>query len=144
MVLVAAIAAGVLINTAEFLQSKSEQTGAESSAQVTDRVHVVSTVGNITLNETTNRHEVDYVNLTVMKGSGSGDINLSTTIEWFGPDDGRILTMGDSPSNTQFAVEEIRDEGDSLPVLVSRKDRFRIVLDTQQITGASKSARTSR
>jgi archaellin len=101
-------------------------------------------MGNITLNETTNRHEVDYVNLTVMKGFGSGDINLSTTIEWLGPDDGRILTMGDSPGNTQFAVEEIRYEGDSLPVLVSRKDRFRIVLDTQQITGASKSARTSR
>ncbi|WP_227354615.1 archaellin/type IV pilin N-terminal domain-containing protein [Haladaptatus salinisoli] len=136
MVLVAAIAAGVLINTAGFLQSKSEQTGTESSAQVTDRVHVVSTMGNVTFSGAKGSHVVDYVNLTVMKGSGSGDINLSTaTIEWLGPDDGRILTMGDSANGTQFAVEEIRDEGDSLPVLVSKKDRFRIVLNASAITG---------
>ena len=42
MVLVAAIAAGVLINTAGFLQTKSEETGMQSSAQVTDRVQVSS------------------------------------------------------------------------------------------------------
>ncbi len=79
MVLVAAIAAGVLINTAGFLQSKSEHTGTESSAQVTDRVHVVSTMGNVTDTDGDGKYEIDYVNLTVMKGSGSGDINLSTS-----------------------------------------------------------------
>ena len=36
MVLVAAIAAGVLINTAGFLQGSAEQTGQESSDQVTN------------------------------------------------------------------------------------------------------------
>ncbi|WP_458205292.1 archaellin/type IV pilin N-terminal domain-containing protein [Haladaptatus sp. NG-SE-30] len=136
MVQVAAIAAGVLINTAGFLQSKSEQTGAESSAQVTDHIHVVSTMGNVTDTDSDGTYEVNYVNLTVMKGSGSGDINLSTaTIEWLGPDDGRILTMGTSADDDEFAVEEIRDEDGSLPVLVSKKDRFRIVLDTDAITG---------
>jgi flagellin FlaA/flagellin FlaB len=45
MVLVAAIAAGVLINTAGFLQSKSQQTGEESSAQVTNQLQVVSKTG---------------------------------------------------------------------------------------------------
>lgn len=38
MVLVAAIAAGVLINTAAFLQSQSEETGEQSNQRVTDRV----------------------------------------------------------------------------------------------------------
>ena len=45
MVLVAAIAAGVLINTAGFLQSSAEQTGEESTDQVTNQLQVVSTTG---------------------------------------------------------------------------------------------------
>src|SRR6056297_2683072 len=72
MVLVAAIAAGVLINTAGFLQTKAEQTGQESTDQVTNRVQVVSTVGSIG-----NDESIHTVNLTVMKSSGSGDVNLS-------------------------------------------------------------------
>ncbi|EFW93044.1 flagellin A1 [Haladaptatus paucihalophilus DX253] len=139
MVLVAAIAAGVLINTAGFLQSKSQRTGTESTAQVTDRVHVVSAYGNVTYNSSMNQHVVDYVNLTVMKGSGAGDINLSkATIEWLGPDDGLILVNGSTPDKQNFTVEPIRDTDDTLPVLVNQDDRFRIVLDTERITGGLK------
>jgi flagellin FlaA/flagellin FlaB len=47
MVLVAAIAAGVLINTAGFLQSSAEQTGQESSAQVTNQLQVASKTGTV-------------------------------------------------------------------------------------------------
>ncbi len=121
MVLVAAIAAGVLINTAGFLQSKAEQTGHESSAQVTDHVHVVSTMGNVTYDGGSGTHEVDYVNITVMKGADAGDINLSrATIEWLGPDGAQIMTMSSgAASDTQFGLEPIRDEEGSLPVLVS-------------------------
>ena len=42
MVLVAAIAAGVLIDTAGFLQSESEETGQESSQQVTNRLQTAA------------------------------------------------------------------------------------------------------
>ncbi len=136
MVLVAAIAAGVLINTAGFLQSKSERTGTQSSAQVTDRVHVVSAYGNVSTNTTTGAHEVDYINLTVMKGSGAGDINLSkATIEWLGPDGARILLKGDTANRSRFAVQPIRDTDDTLPVLVNKQDRFRVVLNTKKLTG---------
>jgi flagellin FlaA/flagellin FlaB len=45
MVLVAAIAAGVLINTAGFLQSSAEQTGQESADQVTNTLQVPSKIG---------------------------------------------------------------------------------------------------
>ncbi|MFC4551259.1 MULTISPECIES: archaellin/type IV pilin N-terminal domain-containing protein [Halorussus] len=118
MVLVAAIAAGVLINTAGFLQTKSEQTGQESSAQVSNRVQVVSGFGNVG-----NDEKVDYLNLTVMRGSGSDDINLSAaTIEWIGPNRATTLTKvpeakdGDgSPSGDNFnqAIQLTKADGSS-------------------------------
>ena len=45
LVLVAAIAAGVLINTAGFLQSQAEATGEESTSQVSDRINIQSVTG---------------------------------------------------------------------------------------------------
>ncbi|ERH12263.1 MAG: archaeal flagellin N-terminal-like domain protein, partial [halophilic archaeon J07HB67] len=48
MVLVAAIAAGVLLNTAGFLQSQAQQTGEESTDQVTNQLQVVTKTGVIT------------------------------------------------------------------------------------------------
>jgi flagellin FlaA/flagellin FlaB len=141
MVLVAAIAAGVLINTAGFLQTKSEQTGQESSAQVSNRVQVVSGFGNVTDDES-----VDYINLTVMRGSGSDDINLSSaTIEWIGPDTAKTLTEADRSEATSepgsggsephFNVSSIKDADDSVPVLNTQDDRFTIAMNTTAISG---------
>ncbi|MDJ1432158.1 archaellin/type IV pilin N-terminal domain-containing protein [Halostagnicola sp. A-GB9-2] len=47
MVLVAAIAAGVLINTAGLLQSQAEATGQESTAQVSNVVQIDSATGHV-------------------------------------------------------------------------------------------------
>ncbi|SFS65044.1 archaellin/type IV pilin N-terminal domain-containing protein [Halostagnicola kamekurae] len=47
MVLVAAIAAGVLINTAGLLQSQAEATGQESTAQVSNVVEIESATGQV-------------------------------------------------------------------------------------------------
>mgnify|MGYP006287863631 CR=1 FL=1 len=102
MVLVAAIAAGVLINTAGFLQTQSEQTGQQSSAQVTDRLEPVSKTGNVsyynnsdnvTLTETeadptasNTSLAVNEVSMVVQKSPGASDINMSaTTFELVGP-----------------------------------------------------------
>jgi len=80
MVLVAAIAAGVLINTAGFLQSQSEETGEQSSQQVTDRVQVTSVTG------THDGSTVSALDLNVKKAPGAGDIDLTqATIQWVGP-----------------------------------------------------------
>ena len=134
MVLVAAIAAGVLINTAGFLQTKSEQTGQESSAQVSNRVQVVSAYGNVA-----NDDRVDFVNLTVMRGAGSDDINLSSaTLEWIGPDPastlvGKNATIEDGkyvidPASDEFEVTPIKDPGNTVPVLSNQEDRFRVTI----------------
>jgi flagellin FlaB len=74
MVLVAAIAAGVLINTAGFLQTQAEATGEESTAQVTDSLQVYTAAaaqGDITNNE------INKITLRVGLGPGSNPINLN-------------------------------------------------------------------
>jgi flagellin-like protein len=110
MVLVAAIAAGVLINTAGFLQTQSEQTGQQSSAQVTDRLEPVSKTGNVSVYNSTNETVqgsnsmvvpessanlskdnqslvVNEISMVVQKSPGASDINMSaTTFEFVGPD----------------------------------------------------------
>jgi len=89
MVLVAAIAAGVLINTAGFLQSKSQQTGEESSAQVTNQLQVVSKTG-------------------VVTGGGAGD-NIITEITLSGnsdltKDSGATVTIEDPSASGESAT----------------------------------------
>jgi flagellin FlaA/flagellin FlaB len=134
MVLVAAIAAGVLINTAGFLQTKSEQTGQESSAQVSNRVQVVSAFGNVA------NEKVEKINLTVMRGSGSDDINLSAaTIEWIGPEEAQTLTHnsdGGTLTDGEFNVSAIKDPDESEPVLNTQDDRFKITMDATAISSA--------
>ncbi|QGN07200.1 flagellin [Halorhabdus sp. CBA1104] len=77
MVLVAAIAAGVLINTAGFLQSSAEESGEQAAEQVTNRLVVENAVGNTT------GDLVDRVNMTVRLAPGSNNVNLNeTTIQW--------------------------------------------------------------
>jgi flagellin-like protein len=77
MVLVAAIAAGVLVNTAGFLQESAEQTGQQAQGEVSDRLDVVNAYTVISDGDTSK------VNVTVRKASGSDNINLSaTTVQW--------------------------------------------------------------
>ncbi|PSP32110.1 flagellin [Halobacteriales archaeon QH_10_67_22] len=81
MVLVAAIAAGVLINTAGFLQTKSEETGQQSGQQVTNRLQVSSATGT-----SLNDDGVGVVNLTVKKSPGADNVDLeNATVQWVGP-----------------------------------------------------------
>ncbi|WP_435152464.1 archaellin/type IV pilin N-terminal domain-containing protein [Haladaptatus sp. DFWS20] len=144
MVLVAAIAAGVLINTAGFLQSKSEQTGQDSSAQVSNCVQVVSTYGNVSDNQ-----NVNFVNFTVMRGAGSDDINLSeATIQWTGPDNATTLVGNNSsmdgntviiaPEDDEFAISPIKDTDESRPVLNSQDDRLRLTVPAYLISDDGK------
>jgi len=125
MVLVAAIAAGVLINTAGFLQSQSEQTGQESTSQVTDRLQEINTVGNVTANE----DGVNNINVSVMKGSGSADINLSAlTIEYIGPNGAETLTFDESDTanaTSYFQIDAVRG---TEPVAENGSDRFVLVI----------------
>ena len=76
MVLVAAIAAGVLINTAGFLQSQAEATGQESTELVSERIEVTSSIGVVGASES----ELKTIKVGVSAAPGAESIDLSSTL----------------------------------------------------------------
>ncbi|SDZ83949.1 flagellin FlaB [Haloplanus vescus] len=151
MVLVAAIAAGVLINTAGFLQTQSEQTGQQSSSQVTDRLEPVSKTGNVSVYNSSNSQvvaegsenlsaanqslRVNEVSLVVQKSPGANDINMSaTTFELIGPDGtDRFPFTNDTAVNSTRALQDDDDSinasrGNGL-ILNSRTDRLVVTIN---------------
>ena len=140
MVLVAAIAAGVLINTAGFLQSGAQETGQQSSDQVTNRLQVVSAVGEQVDSST---GSVGQIRITVKQSPGANNIDLSTTTLQFVHSTGSTdLTFGKyasggsvTVSSGKFAVTDVQDEDDSIDdtdnvVLNDPADRAQILIDT--------------
>jgi flagellin FlaB len=81
MVLVAAIAAGVLINTAGFLQTQAEATGEESTAQVTDSLQVhTATASQTNIIDDSGTDVIQQIDLRVGLGPGSNPITLGADV----------------------------------------------------------------
>ncbi|NLV05085.1 flagellin [Haloarcula rubripromontorii] len=129
MVLVAAIAAGVLINTAGFLQSSAQATGQQSSDSTTNRIQVVGMTGD----HFTDNSEVGVVDIVVRRAPGASNVDLDkTTIQWIGPSGSYYqLAAGGADGNPdgRFAISTVQDNDGSQPVLNDVEDRFRITLD---------------
>ena len=109
MVLVAAIAAGVLINTAGFLQSQAEATGQESTDLVSERIDVTSTVGIV---NDTNTDQLSEIRVGVSGAAGSDQIDLSSaTIQAVGPNGqaNLIFEAADGGAETLNATDNATD-----------------------------------
>jgi len=127
MVLVAAIAAGVLINTAGLLQSQAEATGEETSEQVSDRLQVTTVTGESADDE----EQIEEINATVLRAPGAGDINLNNTIvEVFS--NGTSGTFTADGDGDTFDVEEING-GDGTNTLSDSGDRATISFNLTEI-----------
>ncbi|MDX1745655.1 MAG: archaellin/type IV pilin N-terminal domain-containing protein [Halobacteriales archaeon] len=122
MVLVAAIASGVLINAAGLLQTKSAQASEESSEQVSNRIQAVNAVGQVNSSET----GLSDVNITVSLSPSASEVDLSeATAQWVGPTGTYSLTHNSSSDGDgSFYVSQVKDEDDSSPVLNVRADRL--------------------
>ncbi len=155
MVLVAAIAAGVLINTAGMLQSQAEATGEESSDQVVDRVQISTVIGvsgdgeGGDHGELVDENEIDRVGLTVFRSPGADNINLQNAIiEVFANGESDTLTFegddsdiddsfpdpdSDGIDSGEFEIVEIQDSDDG--TLADTSDRAQLVFDLSNIGG---------
>ncbi|MFC6723287.1 archaellin/type IV pilin N-terminal domain-containing protein [Halobium palmae] len=90
MVLVAAIAAGVLINTAGFLQQSAEQTGQESTNAVTQKLEATTVTGNVENNK------LSEIKMVVKKSAGADTINLKdASIQYISEDADETLEAGE-------------------------------------------------
>jgi len=122
MVLVAAIAAGVLINTAGLLQTQAEATGEESQQQVSDRIQIQSATGNVTGFSDSDDAGVDKFNLTLTKAPGADDIELENVSF-------QLVTSNEVEdgvfSDDEVTIGDITAETDDT-VITDRADRYDI------------------
>ena len=142
MVLVAAIAAGVLINTAGLLQSQAEATGEESSAQVVDRVQVSTVIGESGPDGgDLEDGKIDRIGLTVFRSPGADNINLQNAIiEVFANGESDTLTHSDEirddfgdadPGSSEFDIIDIQEASEG--TLADTSDRAQLVFELSNI-----------
>ena len=130
MVLVAAIAAGVLINTAGLLQTQAEATGEESTQQVSDRLQVQSATGTVALYNGTDLNAtngdvsvVSEINITVTKSPGAEDIQLENATYQFVTSD-KVVTDVLTEGQISRITADTPDN-----VITDRADRYTLTFD---------------
>ena len=157
MVLVAAIAAGVLVDTAGFLQNKAQDSGEDSTQKVTDRIDIVESYGTVAhlepddgTNETTAPtkyyvangsdatgdaaanggdalYAVDTLDFVIMKSAGSGDIEVDSVVMMWQGPSGAEEMTLDNDTYDRITHTDITGAGDD--VLNEQSDRMRLSID---------------
>ena len=125
MVLVAAIAAGVLINTAGLLQAQAQQTGEETTAEVSNVVQINQVIGE----DNSTDGKIDILNASVRLASGSDPINVSKisyTVETNGS-----ATVIDGNNRTNDAISLFQEQSleDGTSVLSEQDDLMVVQFD---------------
>ncbi|RLG35905.1 flagellin [Methanosarcinales archaeon] len=113
MVLVAAVAAAVLIQTSGVLQQRSQETGSQAIEEVSSNIGIENIVGH---RSSASTNDLEYVNITVKVMAGAGDIDISQLRISIQNKTGRTDNIQYSATNltsTTFTVTERRDEDDS-------------------------------
>ena len=106
MILVAAVAAGVLIQTSSSLQSKALDVGSQSQERVTTTLDVVQVYGEDAIDHTFNS-TTDTLSVVVRLGAGSAPIKMADMkLKFSTKDASEILTFNDTAASaTQYAAD---------------------------------------
>ena len=137
MILVAAVAAGVLVQTAYKLQQQAESTGDEAIADVATGFKVLAMWGTTDANAV-----IDTVYLKIALTAGSPGVNLAnTTIEVIKTIGGSTtsevtLVYAAAASDTEFTATELRDMPPATSaVMMTSGDIFQVEIDLTSATG---------
>ncbi len=109
MVLVAAVAAAVLIQTSGVLQQKAQQTGKEATAEVASNLKVTSVVGETN----SGNNYVQLVNITVELAAGGSPIDFSkVVVKYINETSSTVLNLQTNsslgPTGSLFSYSEER------------------------------------
>jgi len=133
LVLVAAVAAGVLINTAGELQSRASDTGDDAQAQVSNQIDVVSATAEDTSSPLDGN--VEQLTLVVKKSPGSDPIDLSAaTIQYTSSSVSETLTYETGNAATEFQTSDV--QGTSGEILDDTSERIKITIDVSSVDSA--------
>lgn len=136
LVLVAAIAAGVLINTADLLQSQAQETGEESTDQVSNNLNVESVTG-----FNGGSGDINKLEFVVALGPGGDPIDITqaeiqvlTDAQNVVLERDSTLASGDTGSASLFTTESVAGTGaDTL----RSGERVKLIIDTTADPGAA-------
>jgi flagellin-like protein len=137
LVLVAAVAAGVLIDTSGELESRASDTGDDAQAEVSNQIDVVSATGV----DSGTSGGIDSITLVVKKSPGSDPIDLAgTTIQYQSGSSSQTLTYQASGSGgadgTHFTTNQVGGSGPTT-VLDDNGERVKITIDADEVEGGT-------
>jgi flagellin FlaB len=141
MVLVAAIAAGVLINTAGLLQAQAQQTGQETTAEVSDLMQIGKVVGfernnsQIDSDPTQPANTITHINASVRLASGADPINLSKASYTLGTDDSASVVSGNNYTNDAVTFYQLQSIDEDSTILADQEDMMVVQFNLSNATG---------
>ena len=128
MVLVAAIAAGVLINTAGLLQAQAQQTGEETTAEVSNVIQLGEVVGK----DTTSNEKLDQLNASIRLASGSDPINVSKASYTMSTNGNASVINGNpNSSNVVTNIDQKQGMKENTFILSDKEDLVVVTFDLE-------------
>ncbi|MCD4843650.1 MAG: flagellin [Methanosarcinales archaeon] len=111
MVLVAAVAAAVLLQTSGVLQQKAQETGMESITEVSSNLLIDTIIG---IRDNSTATNLSTFNVTIRPSPGAGRIDLNQLVFTAEDKDTSVaLVRGGTTDGSNFTLTEIRDDDDS-------------------------------
>ncbi len=140
MILVAAIAASVLINTAGYLQNQASETSQDSEDQVSNQVLIISSIGDIQQTET-DAGWTDGEELTIQLNADSGNeltVESGNGFDWAplyvsSSDSELQATWGDNSAAFNDGDLDELEEGDTVSVAFGTNEVVLQVPDTGEV-----------